>query len=60
MVKIENVDCPMMGKNIDIAYCIELRMVADNEIKPSNSEKHLGSSDYEKCKHCRMRNEMED
>ena len=50
----------MMGKNIDIAYCIELRMVADNEIKPSNSEKHLGSSDYEKCKHCRMRNEMED
>lgn len=60
MVKIENVDCPMMRKNIDIAYCIELRMIVDNEIKPSDSEKHLGLEDCEKCKQCKIRQEMED
>ena len=60
MFKIENVDCPMMRKNIEIAYCIELRMIVANEIKPSDSEKHLCLEDYKKCKQCKIRQEMED
>lgn len=55
MDKIETVDCPMLQKKIDIAYCIELQMIADKEVKPTDEEKHLSESDYKKCRQCRIR-----
>lgn len=60
MANINNANCPMLRKNIDIAYCIELRMIADNEIYPTEKEKYLTKEDFEKCHQCEMRRIMRD
>lgn len=55
MAKIELVSCPMLKKNIDVAYCIELQMIAGNEIKPTADEEHLTDKDYTVCANCKKR-----
>ena len=60
MDKIENINCPMMCDNIDIAYCIELQMIAGNEVLPTVKEKHLSDNDYEKCRQCKVRKMLEE
>ena len=49
------VNCPMMKKIIDLGYCIELQMVADKDIKPTDDEKHLTDKDFVICKNCKKR-----
>lgn len=38
MSEIELVKCPMLKENVDVAYCIELQMIANEEIKPTKTE----------------------
>ena len=57
---LENVDCPMMCNNIDFAYCVELQMFVNDEVLPTDEEKHLSESDYEKCRHCKIRKMLEE
>ena len=47
--------CPIKNKEIDIAYCIELQMIADNEVLPTEEDKHLSKKDYEQCRQCKTR-----
>ena len=35
----ELMNCPMMNKKIDLAYCLELQMISNNEIKKTADEK---------------------
>lgn len=41
MAGTELVKCPMLKENIDVAYCIELQMIANKEIKPTQTEEHF-------------------
>ena len=52
---IEEVFCPMMKKEIDVGYCNELQMIADNDIKPTVDEEHLTNTDYKICHNCKKR-----
>ena len=60
MAQIETVDCPMLQEKIDIAYCIELQMIADKEVKPTDEEEHLSDEDYEKCRKCKIRKMLDE
>lgn len=53
MAEIELVKCPMLKENIEVAYCIELQMIANEEIKPTKTEEHLTTKDYEICLKCK-------
>lgn len=53
MAEIEDVRCPMLKRRIDIAYCIELQMIANEEIKPTDKEKHLTEKDFSVCRACK-------
>lgn len=55
MAKIENVFCRMLHKNIDIAYCIELQMIVDEEIEPTEEEKDLTDEHFKSCDRCEIR-----
>lgn len=52
---IDEVLCPMLSENIDIGYCIELQMIADNEVKPTQDEENLTKEDFEICYNCKKR-----
>lgn len=53
MSEIELVKCPMLKENIDIAYCIELQMIANEEIKPTKAEEYLTAKNYAICLKCK-------
>ena len=53
MAGTELVKCPMLKENIDVAYCIELQMIANKEIKPTQSEEHFTAKDYAVCLKCK-------
>ena len=55
MDKIDFVYCPMLKQPIDVAYCIELQMIADKEIKPTKSEENLTAENYSICCRCKKR-----
>lgn len=52
MATIEKVQCPMLNKSIDLAYCIELQMMANDEIEPTEDEMQLTENDFAICKGC--------
>ena len=52
----EYIRCPMIKKNIDVGYCIELQMVANNEVKPTKDEEYLTAHDWNICKNCVKQN----
>ena len=60
MDKVENVNCPMLRDNIDIAYCIELQMIVGNEVLPTDKEKHLSDADYKRCRQCKVRKMLDE
>lgn len=47
--------CPIMKKYIDIGYCDEIQMVADDAITPAEDEAHLTPEDFAICKKCLKR-----
>ena len=52
MAQIELINCPMLKKNIDVAYCIELQMIANNEIKPTDDEISINDDELAFCRNC--------
>lgn len=53
MAEIELVKCPMLKKTVDVAYCIELQMIANKEVKPTDEEQHISDSEWEICRKCK-------
>ena len=35
-------------KTVDVAYCIELQMIANKEVKPTDEEQHISDSEWKK------------
>ena len=52
MSETELVKCPMLERIVDIAYCIELQMIANKEVKPTDEERHISDSEWEVCRKC--------
>ena len=52
MSKIELINCPILKKNIDVAYCIELQMIANEEVKPTDDEKYITDDEWNFCRNC--------
>lgn len=53
MAEVEIVKCPMLGKEIDVCYCIELQMIAGGEIKPTSNERILTEKEFQVCLGCK-------
>lgn len=52
---INNVVCPMIKKEIELGYCVELQWIADGDVKPTKDEECLTKKDFEICKNCKKR-----
>lgn len=49
---VELMNCPMMNKKIDLAYCLELQMISNNEIKKTADEKEITEQMWDICRRC--------
>ena len=49
------VDCPMLKKEIELGYCIELQWIVDGGVKPTKDEEFLTQKHYEICRNCKKR-----
>lgn len=52
---IDDVKCPMLNKDIELGYCVELQMIADGAITPTEDEKYLSDTQFKLCKDCPKR-----
>lgn len=56
---VDDVLCPMMNKEIELGYCVELQWIADEiadgGVKPANDKSGLTEKDFAACLKCRKR-----
>ena len=52
---VDDVNCPMLKKEIELGYCIELQWIVDGGVKPTKDEKFLTQKHYEICRNCKKR-----
>ncbi len=52
---VNNVQCPMLGKKIELGYCMDIQDVVDNMIKPEILEDNIPPEKYPICKRCPKR-----
>lgn len=52
---VDEVLCPALGRKIDIGYCMELEMAADNMIIWDGMEDKFNEQQIDLCKKCKKR-----
>ena len=55
MSPIKEVQCPALGREIDIGYCQELQMATDEEIIWDGMEDRFSASQEAVCRKCKKR-----
>ena len=52
---VNDVNCPMMNKIIELGYCVELQMITDGAILPTENEQYLTDTHFKLCQDCPKR-----
>lgn len=52
---VNDVQCPLLGREIELGYCMDIQDVVDNMIESGMLEDNIPPEKYHICQHCPKR-----